>query len=76
MLLAVGDNEQVGIVWMNELYTGLRVLHRPVTFVRYPNQGHGFTGAAQADWQRRMFGFFDSYLHPDSSARVRIPPGL
>ncbi len=69
MLIAVGDDEQTSALAALEIYTGLRYLGRPVTFVRYPNQGHGFVGAAQQDWARRVSAFFSAYLHPGAAAQ-------
>lgn len=64
MLLAAGDDEQAEVLMMMEIYVGLRALGRPVTMVRYPNQSHGFIGAAQQDWYKRLYAFFDAYLRP------------
>jgi dipeptidyl aminopeptidase/acylaminoacyl peptidase len=68
MLLAAGDQETVGALISTEMYTGLRYLGRDVTFLRYPNQGHGFTGAALKDYWQRVNAFFDKYLHPEPPA--------
>ncbi len=65
MLMAAGDDEQSTVLMELEMYVGLRFLNRPVTFIRYPSQGHGFTGAAQQDWLARVYAFYDSYLHPE-----------
>ncbi len=67
VLLADGDDDHEFLLGMTELYTALRYLGRPVTFVRYPNQSHEMTAAAEADWERRMRAFFDSYLQPAAS---------
>jgi len=65
MLLAAGDQETVGALISMEMYNGLRYLGRDVTFLRYPDQGRGFTGAAVKDYWQRVNAFFDKYLHPD-----------
>lgn len=62
MLLAVGDAEGSAALHTIELYNGLRFLGRDVTLLRYPHQGHGFTGAAGKDFFNRELQFFDRYL--------------
>jgi len=63
VLLAVGDddghNTLIGAI---EMFNGLRALNANVTLLRYPNQGHGFSGAAMADFWGRENAFFDSCL--------------
>ena len=61
MLLAAGDDEQflLGVV---EMYNGLRHAGADVTFLRYPGQGHGFTGQALEDFWARELAFFGKYL--------------
>ncbi len=71
VLLADGDDDHEFLLRVNELYTALRYLGRPVTFVRYPNEGHEMAPAAEADWERRMRAFFDSYLQPAASPATR-----
>jgi len=46
---------------------------RDVTFLRYPDQGHGFEGAALKDYWKRVNTFFDSYLHPEPPALEKTP---
>jgi len=62
MLLAVGDKENLGTLFLVEMYNGLRYLGRDVTLLRYPKQGHGFEGAALKDYWQRVNAFFDKYL--------------
>lgn len=64
MLLADGDNDADFLLNTIELYNGLRYLGRDVTFVRYPNQGHGFEGEALEDFWKREMAFFDNCLNP------------
>jgi dipeptidyl aminopeptidase/acylaminoacyl peptidase len=64
MLLAVGDKDGDFLLDTIEMYNGLRQLGRNVTLLRYPDQGHGFTGAAMKDFWRRENAFFDKYLGP------------
>jgi len=66
MLLADGDEDVhdmlLGVI---EMYNGLRWLRQNVTLLRYPRQGHGFTGAALKDFWGRENAFFDKYLKPE-----------
>jgi len=62
MLLAVGDNDGDFLLGTIELYNGLRWLGKDVTFLRYPGQGHGFSGAALKDFWERETAFFDDHL--------------
>jgi dipeptidyl aminopeptidase/acylaminoacyl peptidase len=64
MLLADGDNDSDFLLNTIEMYNGLRYLGRDVTFLRYPNQGHGFEGEALKDFWMRENIFFDKYLKP------------
>src|SRR6266567_4898024 len=67
MLLSAGDDEKASLLMELEMYIGLRALGH-VTFLRYPRQGHGFTGAALKDYWHRVNVFFDKYLKPDAPA--------
>ena len=64
MLLADGDDDGSFLLGTIEMYNGLRFLGKDVTFIRYPNQGHGFTGAAMKDFWNRENLFLASYLKP------------
>jgi dipeptidyl aminopeptidase/acylaminoacyl peptidase len=66
MLLAAGDEEDGFLLNTIEMFSGLRRLGKDVTLLRYPNQDHGFTGAALADFGAREATFFAKYLKPDS----------
>ncbi len=76
MLLADGDEDGECLLDAVEMYNRLRQLGKQVTLVRYPNQGHGFSGSAMSDsWPREM-AFFARYLRPHESVsqtRVSIP---
>jgi dipeptidyl aminopeptidase/acylaminoacyl peptidase len=63
-LLADGDADTEFLLSTIELYNGLRWLHRDVTLLRYPNQGHGFTGPSLRDFFGRATIFFDEHLSP------------
>lgn len=65
MLLAVGD-EDPALLDSIEMYNGLRQFGQDVTFLRYPKQGHGLTGAALDDFIQRVDNFFDNHLRRDS----------
>ena len=52
-----------------EMYNALRFLHRDVTLLRYAGQGHGFTGAVEADFETRLRAFFDAHLRPSHTKR-------
>jgi dipeptidyl aminopeptidase/acylaminoacyl peptidase len=62
LLLVDGDNDGMFLLNSIELYNGLRWLRKDVTFLRYPDQGHGFSGAALMDFSQRVIGFFDEHL--------------
>jgi len=62
MLLADGDDDGDFLLNMIEMYNGLRYLGRDVVFLRYPSQGHGFTGMAMKDFWDRESLFFDHHL--------------
>lgn len=64
MLLADGDEDGDFLLNTIEMYNGLRRLGKNVVFLRYPNQEHGFTGAALEDFWDRENAFFDKYLAP------------
>jgi dipeptidyl aminopeptidase/acylaminoacyl peptidase len=64
VLLAVGDKESLLLLATIEMYNALRYLKKDVTLLRYADQGHGFTGAAEADFQGRARSFFAKWLGP------------
>ncbi len=64
LLLADGDDDGGFLLGGIEMYNGLRYLGKDVTLLRYPKQGHGFTGQAMRDFWRRENEFLDSYLKP------------
>jgi dipeptidyl aminopeptidase/acylaminoacyl peptidase len=63
MLLAVGDEDLPSLLGAIEMYNGLRYLGRDVTLLRYPDQGHGFTGAALNDYWDRVNAFIAGHLN-------------
>jgi dipeptidyl aminopeptidase/acylaminoacyl peptidase len=64
MLFADGDADGDFLLDTVEMYSSLRQLGRKVTFVRYPDQSHGFTGTALKDFWERESEFFAEYLKP------------
>jgi dipeptidyl aminopeptidase/acylaminoacyl peptidase len=64
MLLADGDDDGDFLLDTIEMYNGLRSEGVDVTLLRYPDQGHGFSGSAMSDFWRREMAFFDRYLRP------------
>ena len=70
LLLAVGDDEETGVIQQIAIYNGLRYLGRDVTLLRYPGQGHGFTGESLRDYWTRVNSFFDVYLKPAKEANT------
>jgi dipeptidyl aminopeptidase/acylaminoacyl peptidase len=65
LLLANGDDDVECLLNTIEIYKALRSLGRDVTVLRYPGQGHVFTGAAVKDFRDRELAFFDKYLKPE-----------
>jgi dipeptidyl aminopeptidase/acylaminoacyl peptidase len=61
MLIGCGDND-TALVDAIAVYNAVRDAGTPVTFVRYPGQGHVLTGAAMEDFWTRQMAFFAKYL--------------
>src|SRR5258708_10164788 len=68
VLLADGDDAVLNLLSSIEMYNALRYLGKDVTLLRYPNQGHGFTGPALKDFWERENAFFDKYLKPQKQS--------
>lgn len=66
LLIADGDDDGDFLLNSIEMYNGLRYLGRDVIFLRYPNQGHGFTGDSLRDFWQRENAFFDEHLKSGS----------
>jgi dipeptidyl aminopeptidase/acylaminoacyl peptidase len=64
LLLMHGENDPaVGISNSREMWTALTVLKRPVEFITYPREGHGFREPNhRIDACRRTVAWFDRYL--------------
>jgi acylaminoacyl-peptidase len=65
MLIADGDEDGQFLLGSIEMYNALRFAGKQVTFLRYPNEGHVFTGAGLRDLWNREMAFFARYLHPE-----------
>lgn len=65
VLILHGERDTtVSVRWAYRLRDLLEQHRRPFEMHVYPDQGHGFVGAAQADSHRRIEAFFDRYLRP------------
>jgi len=64
MLLADGDDDGDFLLDTIEMYNGLRWFGKKVVLLRYPDQGHGFTGWALRDFWERESAFLYEYLRP------------
>lgn len=65
MLIADGDEDGQFLLGSIEMYNALRFAGKQVTFLRYPNEGHVFTGAGLRDLWNREMAFFSRYMHPE-----------
>src|SRR5690242_19015576 len=68
MLIAVGDEDGQFLLGAIEMYNALRFAGADVTLLRYPRQGHVFTGTGLQDFWRRYMDFFRNYLGPNKSS--------
>ena len=66
ILLAAGDDDGLFLLGSIELYNVLRSAGAKVTFLRYPGQGHAFTGDALHNFWRREMAFFAAHLNERS----------
>ena len=64
VLIADGDLDQDFLIGSIEWFNSLRWAKKDATLLRYPGQGHGFTGAAMQDFWTRETNFVDHYLKP------------
>jgi len=62
ILLAAGDKDGDFLLNAIEVYNRLHAHRKPVTFLRYPDQGHVFDGDAQEDFWERTMKFFEEHL--------------
>jgi acetyl esterase/lipase len=53
-----------------EIFQGLKILHKPVEFIRYPGGFHGVRTPSQAvDQTRRTIAWYDRYTSRRKAAR-------
>jgi dipeptidyl aminopeptidase/acylaminoacyl peptidase len=71
VLLADGDDDGDFLLDTIEMFNGLRSAGDEVTLLRYPAQGHGFTGMALQDFWTREMAFFQTYLKTLAERQVR-----
>jgi dipeptidyl aminopeptidase/acylaminoacyl peptidase len=74
MLLADGDNDGDFLLDTIEMDNGLRSAGTEVTLLRYPQQGHGFSGPALADFWTREMAFFKRYFATIAVLQARSAP--
>lgn len=72
-LIAAGDRDGDFQLDAIELYNALRSSGTEVTLLRYPEQGHVFSGAALKDFWSRELEFFERHLKAPSEAAATIP---
>lgn len=70
LLIMHGDNDlRTGVIQSEVLYKSLKILERPVEYVRYPNAGHELSRsgdpAQRIDRLLRIYEFMDRYVELD-----------
>jgi dipeptidyl aminopeptidase/acylaminoacyl peptidase len=73
ILLAAGDRDGMFLLGAIEMYNALRFADKEVTLLRYPDQGHVFTGEGLRDLWERQMAFFHRYLTPDRQSHDAEP---
>jgi dipeptidyl aminopeptidase/acylaminoacyl peptidase len=73
MLLAAGDQDGDFLLNAIEIYNRLRARGKDVTLLRYPTEGHIFSGDALRDFWARQTEFFARHLQPDQSIQSADP---
>lgn len=68
ILLSAGDREPIVLATI-EIYNALKLLGRDITLIRYPGQGHGYTGSAESDFSARVRAFLQMHLANDGSTQ-------
>jgi dipeptidyl aminopeptidase/acylaminoacyl peptidase len=74
LLIIHGDQDlRTGTIQGEMLYKSLKILNKPVEYIRYPKEGHELTRSGNPgrmmDHMLRVIEFFERYAkHPDSSA--------
>ncbi len=80
-LIIHGDQDlRTGVTQSEMLYKSLKILNKPVEYVRYPKEGHELTRSGNPgrmmDHLLRVIEFFERYVkHPEApAATVKISP--
>ncbi|WP_437919688.1 prolyl oligopeptidase family serine peptidase [Sphingobacterium sp. LRF_L2] len=74
LLIFIGENDtQVGVSQSDMLYRSLKLLGKPVEYVRHPGAGHEVTRSGdnrqRIDQMLRTYEFFERYLSADKNIR-------
>ncbi len=76
LLIIHSDNDlRTGVIQSEMLYKSLKLLNRPVEYIRYPNEGHELSRSGNPlrmmDRNIRIIEFFERYVnHPETPAAV------
>lgn len=76
LLIIHGDQDlRTGVIQSEMLYKSLKVLNKPVEYIRYPREGHELTRSGNPgrmmDHLLRVIEFFERYAkHPEAPAAV------
>lgn len=75
-LIIHGDQDlRTGVIQSEMLYKSLKILNKPVEYIRYPKEGHELTRSGNPgrmmDHMLRVIEFFERYVkHPEEPAAV------
>jgi len=76
LLIIHGDQDlRTGVIQSETLYKSLKILNKPVEYIRYPKEGHELTRSGNPgrmmDHMLRVIEFFERYAkHPEAPAAV------
>jgi len=76
LLIIHGDQDlRTGVIQSEMLYKSLKILNKPVEYIRYPKEGHELTRSGNPgrmmDHMLRVIEFFERYAkHPETPAAV------
>jgi dipeptidyl aminopeptidase/acylaminoacyl peptidase len=67
LLIIHGDRDlRAGVIQSEMLYRSLKILNKPVEYVRYPGEGHELSRSGRPDHRmdrlNRIFEFFDRFV--------------
>jgi dipeptidyl aminopeptidase/acylaminoacyl peptidase len=77
LLIIHGDQDlRTGVIQSEMLYKSLKVLNKPVEYIRYPKEGHELTRTGNPgrmmDHMLRVIEFFERYVkHPEPAAATQ-----